>query len=115
MNSLPSFCVSPFMKAFLFLIGITLFFTGCSRTPFDEGAAAIVVYEPISGESRTLKEDLHPYVQLYSDFVIINYTRTNKDNVSKPFTHVIPTSKLGFVRWLDPQKGVAKQGFGKTP
>lgn len=72
--------------------------------PFDEGPAALVMYEPTTGDIRTLDEDVKPYIKLYSDYVVISYTRTDDKNGSKSLVHVIPASKLGFVRWLDPKK-----------
>jgi hypothetical protein len=92
------------MKIFRLFICATLFFTGCTRKPIDEGQAAFVIYEPATGDIRTLNEDVHPYIKLYSDFVVISYTRTDDKKNSKHFVHVIPASKLGVVRWLDPKK-----------
>ena len=92
------------MKILPFFACIILFFTGCTRKPIDEGSAAFVIYEPATGDIRTLNEDVKPYVKLYSDFVVISYTRTDEKKTSKHFVHVIPASKLGVVRWLDPNK-----------
>lgn len=92
------------MKVPLLIICTALFFSGCARRPIDEGPAAFVIYEPATGDVRTLNEDVKPYVKLYSDFVVISYTRTDDKQIPKKFVHIIPASKLGVFRWLDPHK-----------
>lgn len=93
------------MKKQILVLFLSALFAGCARLPVDEGPAALVVYEPTAGDVRSLSEATEkPYVKLYSDYVVISYSRTDEKQGTRHFTHVIPANKLGFLRWADPNK-----------
>lgn len=100
-------------------IAISLFLVGCSQRPVLEGPVKFIIYEPEPGDVRTahsepapadfVQDPSHPYAQLWNcePYVRLypNYVelvcRFKKPDRVDTFTHVIPSSRLHFLRWLN--------------
>lgn len=109
------------MKITLFTILPLLFpLSGCSPRPTLEGPVKFIIYEPEPGDVRHVHSekapadfkpnpensladlwDCAPYVRLYPDYVELVYHKKRIDGSEDAFTHVIPSSRLRFLRWLD--------------
>ena len=109
------------MKTKLFVILLPLILaSGCSPRPILEGPVKFIIYEPSPGDVRDVHAekappdfqadsknqygdlwDCAPYVRLYPDYVELVYHFNTTDRKVNVFTHVFPTARLHFLRWID--------------